>query len=300
MRVNMYFFRFYICLAFLGILSSSPKSMESRLPSPIPQLVFDGSLSEKERDYLLAALNDLNMKDAGKSIIAKLNDLLVAQNMHIIVKQDTSTLFRGPRNESPPELSINLQSLKNSFVSCIGPLRKFQNKTTHAVKEFFEIGKCKNPPSITLGHELIHAVHYLENKQAYLMRKTTAVLPWITKRIRQVNCEGAARTTRVEIDSCLWDNDEEHITVWGTPERPTFSELQLRLDHTLSPRYPYKNDAYFYEDKAVIVPLLAAHLGDRWQVRLNSVFKSQPWDFNPEEALISRFNSVDLSQYEAE
>ena len=164
----MYFFRFYICLAFLGILSSSPKSMESRLPSPIPQLVFDGSLSEKERDYLLAALNDLNMKDAGKSIIAKLNDLLVAQNMHIIVKQDTSTLFRGPRNESPPELSLNLKSLKNSFVSCIGPLTKFQNKTTHAVKEFFEIGKCKNPPSITLGHELIHAVHYLENKQAYL------------------------------------------------------------------------------------------------------------------------------------
>ena len=294
----MYFFRFFICLALLGILSPSPKSMENRLPNPIPRLEFDESLSEKEQDYLLAALNDLNLKGAGKSIIAKLNELLATQDIPIVVKKGQNTLFRGPRNETSPELSINLQSLKNSFVSCIGPLRKFKHKTTHVVKEFFEIGKCKNPPSITLGHELIHAVHYLENKQTYLMRKTTAQLSWITKRTRQVSCESTARPMRVEIDSCLWDNDEEHITVWGTEERPTFSELQLRLDHTLSPRYPYKNDACFYEDSAVIIRLLTAHLGDRWNVRLNSIFKSQPWDFNQEEALESRFNSVDLSQYE--
>ncbi|MBY0461745.1 MAG: hypothetical protein K2Q34_00995 [Alphaproteobacteria bacterium] len=294
----------FICLAYLSILSFSLKSMEDPEEDlffrPISRLKFDPSVPRLERDYLLATLNDLNLKKTGKNVISTLNELLVARDTHLIVKLDEhSTSFRGPdlSKEEPPELFINLKNLKNNFVSCIGPMRRFRERSTGVIKEFFEISKCRNPSSVTIGHELLHAINYLNDETSYKVRLRTEQLPLISKRTRIIDY-GRRRPSCVAIDSYLWENDEEQMTVWGDPEKPEFSEAQLRLDHTLSPRYPYNGETDFYESADVIIPLLERHLGHRWKVRLNSVFKGCPWKFVQEEAMDSRYNSVNMREYE--
>lgn len=291
------FFRLILALIVFDTLNISPQCSQKSLPNVISRLYFHENVSENVKAYFIAALNDLNLKRTGSEIIRRINALLEEKDINFHVMDGPNISFSGLKNRDQVDLFINLEGLKKSFVSCIGFKKKFKNKRNNEVKEFFEIGKCKNPASITIGHELIHAIHYLENKSDFFMRQTSAKLPWTRKRIRSINCEGRQR--RISIDECLWNNDEEQITVWGNPnEKSSFSELKLRLDHTLSPRYPYKNEAYFYESADVIMPLLSYYLGDNWMLRLNSVFRSQPWDFEPELARGSEYNNEDMSQYE--
>lgn len=217
------------------------------------------------------------------------------------IKKSGNTLFQGSLAPYPTlTLHVNIPKLKNTFISCIGPLKYFRHKETGEEKAFFEIGKCKNPSSITLGHELIHAIHYLEDHTRYRTLITTEEMKRTGNRTREVVCarrDGSSGIISRSIDQCLWNSDEEQITVLGEPERLWLSETQLRLDHALSPRYPYKTDAYFYEDATLIAKLLHEHVGDAWYIRLTSIFKTG-WEFNQEEAITSHYNSVDMSQYD--
>ena len=168
-----------------------------------------------------------------------------------------------------------------SCVGCLGPAAKEVGSTT-----VFEVGSMIYPFHITLGHELIHLLHYLEDARAYLERKAifdASLWPDIFK--------GRQNITRGDV---LWQNLEEQKTVIGEQTSTLeldgeVSEGSLLLAERRAPRYAYhQHDDFFYERPEHVISFFYGRMRDldrHW-----SSLTRDRWQFDSAKALTSRLN----------
>ena len=197
--------------------------------------------------------------------------------------------FCPPRIGSPEgsPLFVDINFTKSnpgspfSCIGCLGPAAKEVGSTT-----VFEVGSMIYPFHITLGHELIHLLHYLEDAGAYLERKAifdASLWPDIFK--------GRQDITRGDV---LWQNLEEQNTVIGGQTSSLeldgeVSEGGLLLAERIAPRYAYhQHDDFFYERPELVMSFFYGrmrNLDRHW-----SSLTRDRWQFDSAKALTSRLN----------
>lgn len=157
----------------------------------------------------------------------------------------------------------------------------------HSCKPFFEIGTIVYPFFLTLGHELIHLLHFLDDSRRFRMNLTSELDITFWDLYGGDNDRSMA----------LWKNLEEQITVIGTPKgdaREEISEAALLVEFGISPRYAYQGkDSPFYEHPSLIEKIFKRFTNDQELTR-------ERWEFDREKAVTSRLNPADLKKDNAE
>ena len=175
-----------------------------------------------------------------------------------------------------------------SCVGCLGLSSQEDGPMT-----VFEVGSMIYPFHITLGHELIHLLHYLEDAPLYLLRKNR-----FSDVLWPVLFNEGDNFKREEI---LWQNLEEQRTVIGSQSNPLdpdreISEATLLLAERRSPRYAYhQHDDFFYERSEHIVEIFYRRsdgISGFW-----AGLTREGWRFDSTKALTSRLNSDFFKQF---
>jgi hypothetical protein len=153
----------------------------------------------------------------------------------------------------------------------------------HSPDPFFEIGTIVYPFFLTLGHELIHVLHFLDNPRVFRDNLTSEL------DITFWSLYGGDSDRSI----ALWKNLEEQITVIGTPagvRGEEISEASLLVEFEITPRYAYQpSDRPFYEYPGIIERVFG-RFPDCVALR------KEEWQFDAVTALTSPLNPADLKR----
>lgn len=239
--------------------------------------------------FLESCLVSLRRNPVGNKLVQQIEGISGEKNI-VFREGSCGHAFCPPRIGSPEgsplcvEIDFGKISPGSPFscVGCLGPAAQADGPMT-----VFEVGSMIYPFHITLGHELIHLLHYLEDASLYLLRKNRfSDILWpilFNKR------EGFKR------EEILWQNLEEQRTVIGSQSNPLdpdreISEATLLLAEERSPRYAYhQHDDFFYERSEHIIEIFHRR-GDG----ISGVWAGltrEDWRFDSTKALTSRLNS---------
>lgn len=243
----------------------------------------------------------------GQELVKTLDQLLAKQQKNLqfyVTKKDDEPIHVTPPKEGETiVLTINLKQLKSSTVGCLIPKKYMLKKSADmsgnwqivlpeavssvtAEKEdappvstpvseihnVYPIWYDENPPHITLGHELIHVIHILEDKEGYDSRKRkidTSI--WPSAEFHNIRKGEGSRCEKI------WMNLEEQVTTLGKFDTD-LSEFWLRIAAGRLPRYPYhENPAInpFLESEPIIQAIMLRLIGDDWE-KLLQEFQSVP------------------------
>lgn len=244
---------------------------------------YDESLLAEKQALLAEYFYNLDKLPTGKKLLNYLELKFHESHVQLIITQGEYTLFNSKKNH----LEISHKFLSEpSFVGCIGKNSTFLVNTEQ--KNGIEIGQARNPSHITLGHELIHFLHFLEDPIRYRTDQLQYTAQW-------------GQLMKGQIHNVLWNNDEEQRTVISNPDEimnaikigaPIFSETQLRLEQNHAPRYAYQEATrHFYEDPEIIDYIFHFLIETK---NNNEHFRTQlireDWSFNQEGAKDERYS----------
>ncbi len=273
---------------FLGIaLCSSTihsNATASSIELPLTEIIIQGDAQfEKNVMQILKELGELKIPfksglliklglwgdwEIGKDLLTKLNELLRFRNKQLIIKSGEETLFDFKT------FTISVNTNKTSKV----PSLILPADSSSGTKKY-KIGSSDNPICVTVGHELIHAIHSLEDKS----------METFGEDYKMNNCLGAENTRfwpLLESEyrsgwNALCVRLEEQRTVLGTaipaknpitgefPSRDEFSEFWLRLASRLFPRYVYQDASRHFLENADCVDFIMQRLiGINWEDRI--------------------------------
>jgi hypothetical protein len=142
---------FFIALA----LVFPGKLLHASAPETIPEQYWDmfdldDSIKSKESEFAKIC-HDLFSLPSGHALIESLHGRLQGKKIKVRLGRKTGM------QPSKFTLDINFGDLSNS-VPCLGP------KVTFESNPRYQIGTCTNHPYLTLGHEFVHALHYLSQE----------------------------------------------------------------------------------------------------------------------------------------
>lgn len=263
----MYFCCIFVCLA---LYSTDAYSWS----------FYEPILQPTQKTFLDEQFADLEKLPTGMKLLNELEENFKLSKYKLKIIQGEHTFFKP---EKPP-LECNILSLsekffyEKNFVGCIDTRSFFDSNEKEA-----KVGQASNPAYITLGHELIHFFHYLEDPTGY------------KKNLIKYTAEPWNGLMPVRDHEKLWNNDEEQRTVLSTideiyksklEDKAVFSENQLRIEAGHAPRYAYHDfTRHFYEDPKIINFILNTLFFN--SLNKETILKSlecQDWIFNEQEA----------------
>ncbi len=192
--------------------------------------------------------------DSGKLLLQNINEYFTngkgkGKKFSIEIINDPTaerTQFDG-KDENHLKVIINRSQFKqddqnNYYIE----LPEIKAKYRINKRNVFEIGLGKTYEPMILAHELIHLNHYIQadNKTKALERFGTGIEPKTAERLQNRSKYPELIPLRIGRDD-IFANKEERKTVWGggikAKTDDDISELSLRLEAGLNPRYIYQN-----------------------------------------------------------
>jgi len=239
------------------------------------QLIVEDTevLSKHDISFVEQSLNDLQNNAVGSKLLKLLNARLIQLNKNVTIRKGSHHLFYIDKNEEFI-IELALKSLEennyiyNDQICCLG-----HESENSSYQSYFEIGSSETPFYITLGHELIHLKHYLEDPELY--KNCLRIMDFSFWDIYSSQERGLK----------IWTKLEEQRTVIG-PDKNDICELTLRISGKLMPRYAYQESSQnFYEERNIIYSILNKH-----NLNLGSL-TCMKWQFDSSIACISSYNS---------
>src|SRR3989338_2094480 len=249
-------------------------------------LIFDYKfLTDNEKDFFEKNLKKLESNVIGNKVLEKLNKQL--ESKKITIQNGKNNLFDGP--SSSLEINFNEVMDKNykAYITTVKavslPIPQDTGETN--LKTFYEVGKVSYSFHFVVGHELIHATHFFEEKETYL------------KDLRRFDGSYWPLPLDEEskrISDNIWNKNEEQRTILGKnvsfDDDDNLSEFSVLLAEGISPRYAYQNvEHHFYESEDTIKKLFLNRIPST--INFNEL-KREDWDFNKESAQESNYNCL--------
>lgn len=241
----------------------------------------------------------------GRELISRCNALLVKREKKLHIVPGDATCFAYKKATDEYVMEINLTQLRRSRVGCILPAREESERTRHA--RVYPVGADDNPGFIVLGHELCHALHFMDFNGAFPHHPSASRCGEAFMGKDGPGSRTAYEKRRAAVDSTLWPNalpkrdpfiwkdSEEQVTVLGMPLPgycvPQLSEFFLRLAAGRLPRYAYQRaESCFFEDAETVERLMYTLLGERWMDILRSLPHAKDARFDDAVALDSPYS----------
>ncbi len=242
-------------------------------------ITYDDALTEGEAGFLEGELVKLKRNPKGDRLLATIDTTVPKANSLKIRKENRW----GGHSFSPSRSDAVLAYVDVDFskamecpfssIGCVVDVFSFEGSDVH---DFYGVGECLSPFHITLGHELTHFLHFLQDPSEYRRNIGLYSLSCATL------YEEAGRTSK------LWHREEEFRTVvgqLGVPILDDFSEASLLVAEGRMPRYAYQSGQNFYESPDIIQQIFSNRIaGD-----ILSLVREKPC-FSAEEAKVSSLN----------
>ena len=206
------------------------------------------SLQPAQKQLLIKELNELAALPTGAKLMKNVSSYLSQNNRKLRINFTTdpekNTSFEPSEKLKTPAVHINLNELKKDEHGYYSALPEIKSRAVINGKDVFEIALGRTPLFMTLGHELMHFAKNIDKQQRGKERKIRF----------PEDMQGAERsrypifnTPRISSTPLMYQTDEYENVVgksW-TPKnlqktRDNFSELTLRMEAGLNPRYIYQ------------------------------------------------------------
>jgi len=283
---------FLIPFLILYILIYELHASDHKTPVPSKFLdhgVYQKGLSQKRIDFTERCLEKLSANIVGKELLMKIGAKLEEDKLEleIIGTEEGHSFYPSQKNDllrlslgiNFTELTKSKQVNENNSKSHISTLGTQRLKGSH--HSFYKVGRMSYPFHITIGHELIHLLHYLENPDEYNKFNTR-----FDDRLWKVyGNESNSRAPN------LWRCLEEQRTVIGSQGKhisEEITEFSLLAAEKYAPRYAYQTlGDDFYEESSIVQEMFITRLKEDKEL---AKFKRENWQFDKEKAGKSRLN----------
>lgn len=206
------------------------------------------SLLPAQKQLLIKELNELAALPTGAKLMKNVSSYLSQNNRKLRINFTTdpekNTSFEPSEKLKTPAVHINLNELKKDEHGYYSALPEIKSHAVINGKDVFEIALGRTPLFMTLGHELMHFAKNIDKQQRGKERNI--------KYPRDIPIEKKSRyaifnTPRLSSAPLMYQTDEYENVVgksWA-PKNPqktrdNFSELTLRMEAGLNPRYIYQ------------------------------------------------------------
>jgi hypothetical protein len=259
----------------------------------IPYLFYAQNIAPQDRVFLDDQFRLLLENVKGNELILALQQLINPGQMVLVQSGKEGHAFMPPKSDEAEQilhLQINFEKISKS-----NPNVSVGGIGGEVIKEsgrFYEIGSMLYPFYFVLGHELIHALHFLEDAGQYhdALDGFRKIKVWKLY-------HNEPNPMRMEY---MWNNFEEQRTVIGLPRDDIMeglSEITLLLAQKRVPRYAYHpSDNHFYEKDDVIHQIFRYHeayLADLIP-GIDSSLIRESWFFDENKAITSNLTPAYL------
>lgn len=221
----------------------------------------------------------------GRDLIMKCNALLEKQGKRMQIIPGAATCFAYKKADGKYVMEVNISQLITSRVGCVLPVAEM-SEATKGMK-VYPVGFDVNPGFIVLGHELCHAIHFMDFEgslpphfiasgldEAFVVREGVGSQASYEKRRQGVD-SSLWKNRLARRDTLIWLDSEEQVTVLGVPVEkcvPQLSEFFLRLAAGRLPRYAYQHaENCFFEEAETVEHIMYNLLGGGWMDVLRSL-----------------------------